>query len=63
MACAFSEGEVTEQHVFVRGNPDNRRRIAPKRFPLVLASDRQPAITTAAAARSWRIGWHPPRIR
>jgi hypothetical protein len=51
LACALSEGKVTEQHVFVRGNPENRGDLVPKRFPLVLVSDRQPAITHGSGRR------------
>jgi hypothetical protein len=51
LACALSEGKVTEQHVFVRGNPENRGELVPKRFPLVLASDRQPAITRGSGRK------------
>jgi CheY-like chemotaxis protein len=40
LACALSEGKITEQHVFVRGNPENRGELVPKRFPLVLVSGR-----------------------
>jgi hypothetical protein len=51
LACALSEGKVTEQHVFVRGNPENRGELVPKRFPLVLGSDRQPAITRGSGRK------------
>ncbi len=51
LACALSEGEITEQHVFVRGNPENHGELVPKRFPLVLVSGRQPAITRGSGRK------------
>ena len=45
MACAVTEGEPVEQRVFIRGNWASKGDPAPKRFPTVLAGDRQPAIT------------------
>jgi hypothetical protein len=51
LACALSEGKVIEQHVFVRGNPENHGELVPKRFPLVLVSDRQPAITRGSGRK------------
>ena len=47
---------VVEQRVFLRGNPDATGEIVPKRFPLVLAGDKQPAITTGQRpARTGRV--------
>jgi hypothetical protein len=51
LACALTEGKVTEQRVFIRGNPENRGDLVPKRFPLVLASNRQPPITSGSGRR------------
>ena len=44
LACGLAEGPVVEQPVFHRGSPDAKGEIVPKRFPLVLAGDHQPAI-------------------
>ena len=51
LACALTEGKITEQRVFIRGNPENRGDLVPKRFPLVLASNRQPPITSGSGRR------------
>ena len=51
LACALSEGKITEQRVFIRGNPENRGDPVPKRFPLVLVSDRQPSITQGSGRK------------
>ena len=51
LACALTEGKVTEQRVFIRGNPENRGDVVPKRFPLILASDRQPPITSGSGRK------------
>jgi len=51
LACAVTEGKVTEQTVFIRGNPENRGDVVPKRFPLILASGRQPPITEGSGRR------------
>ncbi len=45
LACAMAEGKVIEQKVFVRGNPESHGELAPKRFPLILVSGKQPPIT------------------
>ena len=42
---------MTDQRVFIRGNPENRGDLVPKRFPLVLASARQPAITSGSGRK------------
>jgi hypothetical protein len=42
LACALSEGTVIDQKVFIRGNPENLGEAAPKRFPLILASNQAP---------------------
>jgi hypothetical protein len=34
-----------DAHVFVRGDPKNRGKLVPRRFPVILAGDRQPALT------------------
>ena len=51
LACALTEGKVAEQRVFIRGNPENRGDVVPKRFPLVLASDRQPPIAAGSGRK------------
>jgi hypothetical protein len=51
LACALTEGQVREQKVFIRGNPENLGDLAPKRFPLVLASDRQPSIVRGSGRK------------
>ncbi|HZT32655.1 MAG TPA: DUF1549 domain-containing protein [Bryobacteraceae bacterium] len=45
MACAVTEGEPVEQHVFVRGNWAVKGDAVPKRFPVVLTGAGQPPIT------------------
>ena len=56
LACAIAEGKITEQRVFVRGNPENQGELVPKRFPMVLASDWQPPITSGSG-RSELADW------
>jgi hypothetical protein len=51
LACALTEGKITEQRVFIRGNPENQGELVSKGFPLVLASDRQPFITSGSGRR------------
>ena len=51
LACALTEGKITEQRVFIRGNPENQGELVSKGFPLVLASDRQPSITSGSGRR------------
>jgi hypothetical protein len=48
MACAVTEGESVEQHVFIRGNWASKGDVVPKRFPVVLAGDHQPPITSGS---------------
>jgi mono/diheme cytochrome c family protein len=43
-ACGLAEGKIIDQPVFLHGNPDAKGEIVPKRFPIVLAGDRQPPI-------------------
>jgi hypothetical protein len=43
-----AEGEPFEQRVFIRGNHANLGRPVPKRFPLVLAGDKQPPIPSGS---------------
>lgn len=45
MASAVAEGTVVQQHVLVRGNPKSLGPEVAKRFPFILAGDRQPEIT------------------
>jgi hypothetical protein len=56
LACALAEGKITEQRVFIRGNPENQGELVSKRFPLVLAGDRQPSITSGSG-RSELANW------
>lgn len=42
MACAVQEGTPVQQKVFVRGDYSSLGEDAPKRFPIVMAGDRQP---------------------
>jgi hypothetical protein len=44
-ACGVAEGQIIDQPVFIRGNPEAKGEIVPKRFPLVLVGDGQPPIT------------------
>jgi uncharacterized protein DUF1549/uncharacterized protein DUF1553 len=45
MACAVAEGEIIQQRVFVRGNPQKPGQEAPKRFLRVLSGEHQSPIT------------------
>jgi hypothetical protein len=45
-ACAVGEDQPVEQRVFLRGNPEAKGDVVPKRFPTVLAGDQQPVITS-----------------
>src|SRR5260370_32314989 len=45
MACSVTEGEYVEQQVFVRGNWATKGDAVTKRFPTVLAGDKQQPIT------------------
>lgn len=51
MADAVSEGEPVAQHVFVRGSYQNIGEAVPKRFPLVIAGNRQPEIKEGSGRR------------
>src|SRR5581483_11359591 len=51
MACGVAEGKIVEQHVFLRGNPESRGEIVPKRFPVVLAREDQAPITSGSGRR------------
>ena len=44
MACAVAEGDPVVQQVFIRGNWAAKGETVSKRFPVVLAGDRQPEI-------------------
>jgi hypothetical protein len=44
MACAVTEGDPVAQHVFMRGNWAAKGDAVPKRFPVVLAGERQPEL-------------------
>ncbi|MBI1354129.1 MAG: DUF1549 domain-containing protein [Acidobacteria bacterium] len=44
LANAVNEGKPVEQHVFLRGDPRQEGDLVPKRFPVVLAGERQTAI-------------------
>ncbi|MBM3757752.1 MAG: DUF1553 domain-containing protein [Acidobacteria bacterium] len=50
-ACGVAEDKPVDQHVFVRGNPEAKGDLVPKRFPVVLAGDRQPAITSISGRK------------
>src|SRR5262249_19691309 len=47
-ACGLAEGKIIDQPVFIRGNPEAKGEIVPKRFPVVLAGDQQPPITNGS---------------
>jgi len=44
-ACGLAEGKPIDQPVFVRGNPEAKGEVVPKRFPVILAGDQQSPIT------------------
>ena len=47
----MAEGKITDQKVFIRGNPENRGDSVPKRFPLVLTHNARPAITSGSGRK------------
>jgi hypothetical protein len=50
-ACGVAEDKPVDQHVFVRGNPEAKGELVPKRFPVVLAGERQPAVTSISGRK------------
>ena len=48
LACAVAEGRIVRQRVFIRGSPANPGEEVPKRFPTILAGERQPPITAGS---------------
>ena len=56
LACAVTEGKVTDQRVFIRGNPENQGDVVPKRFPVILTSASEPPIT-AGSGRKELANW------
>ncbi len=50
-ACAVTEDKPIEQAVFLRGNPDSKGEIVPKRFPVILAGEQQAPITQGSGRR------------
>ena len=50
-ACGLAEGNIIDQPVFHRGNVDAKGEIVPKRFPIVLAGENQPAIKQGSGRR------------
>ena len=44
-ACAVGEDQPVEQRVFLRGNPESKGDVVPKRFPEILAGEEQAPIT------------------
>jgi hypothetical protein len=43
-ACGVAEDKPVDQPVFLRGNPDAKGEIVPKRLPIVLAGEQQPPV-------------------
>ncbi|MEX2015149.1 MAG: PSD1 and planctomycete cytochrome C domain-containing protein [Candidatus Hydrogenedentales bacterium] len=50
-ALAITEGTPLDQHVFVRGEPNNLGEIAPRRFLAAIAGEEQPAIGDDSSGR------------
>ncbi|MCX6602786.1 MAG: DUF1549 and DUF1553 domain-containing protein [Acidobacteria bacterium] len=47
-ACAVGEDQPVQQRVFLRGNPESKGDLVEKRFPTVLAGEKQPPILTGS---------------
>jgi len=56
-AMAVSDGIVTDLEVFLRGNHLTRGRVVPRRFPVVLAGDSQPALDAKHSGRVELARW------
>jgi cytochrome c553 len=51
LISAVAEGPAIDQRIFIRGQIANQGERVPKRFPLVLAGEQQPAITQGSGRR------------
>ena len=51
IAHAYTEADVADMKVFVRGNPANQREVAPRRFLTVLAGQDQPLFQDGSGRR------------
>lgn len=51
MTIAVMDGEIVDQHIFVRGRHQNQGDPVPKRFPIVLAGEDQPPVTSGSGRR------------
>ena len=47
-ACAVGEDQPVEQRVFLRGNPDAKGDLVPKRFPTILAGEQQEPVRSGS---------------
>ena len=47
-ACAVAEGQPVQQRVFLRGNPESKGDLVEKRFPTILAGEKQLPIATGS---------------
>ena len=56
MACSVAEGDVVEQRVFLRGNPEHQGDLVAKRFPVVL-SNGDPARAVEGSGRLELAQW------
>ncbi|MCP3692013.1 MAG: DUF1553 domain-containing protein, partial [Planctomycetaceae bacterium] len=51
VAHAYTESKPEDMNVFVRGNPANKRELAPRRFLRVIAGDDRPSYTEGSGRR------------
>jgi hypothetical protein len=62
-ACAVTDDKPIEQAVLLRGNPDAKGEIVPKRFPTILAGEQQAPIAQGSGRRElaeWLADPHNP---
>jgi len=62
-ACGVAEDKSVEQHVFLRGNPQSHGELVAKRFPVVLAGERQAPVRTVSGRKEladWLAGGANP---
>ena len=51
IAHAYTESKPADMNIFVRGNPANKRELAPRRFLRVIAGDDRPSYTEGSGRR------------
>ena len=51
IAHAYAEGKPADMNIFVRGNPANKRELAPRRFLRVIAGEARPSYTDGSGRK------------